>query len=189
MYILNSRKLAEDLVASRVSAHDKFLYLIYGWIFYVVVSYSTLIFSNAGRTFLGVLEFTIVSSVAFGGCFISYRRAIKFGGSDIDSFIVDFTCLLFPLSIQAYSLVWFVNYATAWFITFIWSRLTFDSEIAANAAAVFTSNADWITTLLAVLSTQLLLFARMAMLIGLISERRATIGSGSGSAVVKLVVA
>ena len=181
MHILNTRKLAEELVQSRVSAQDKFLYLICGWIFYAVVSYSTLIFSNAGRTVLGVLEFFLVSSIAWVGCSISYRRAMKGKGGGAENFIVDFTCLLLPLSVQTYSLVWFVSYAIAWLVSHAWSALSFHSEFAANVAAAFISNADWITTFLAVICTQLLLFTRMAMYIGLISNRRAAAAEQLGS--------
>src|SRR4051812_14096445 len=99
MHLLDDKALARELAHGRVSEREKAHYLLGGWLLYTAIGYSTVVFSNAGRTWLGLFEFLVVAIVAMTGFKWCYDLS---GGDNERTFVVDFTCLLVPLTIKIY---------------------------------------------------------------------------------------
>ena len=59
-HLFSATNLVEDLAHERVSQRDRAYYMLAGFFFSIVLGYSTLTFSNAGRTWLGLYEFLLL---------------------------------------------------------------------------------------------------------------------------------
>lgn len=170
MHILNTRRLAEDLAHGRVSTRDKAYYLLLGWVLWIAIGYSTLVFSSASRTWLGLLEAFMITVIAVYGVQSSYEAG---GGDRNGSFVVDFTCLLVPLTIRVYVTVW------GFYWLFVWGyyamvNVTYESEGAVRLVSFLSRHAGYLATLAAVLATQAALFLRMRVHMASIASMRET---------------
>jgi hypothetical protein len=170
MHLVNTRRLVEDLAHGRVSERDKAYYLLVGLIFYILVGYSTLIFANQGRTWLGAFEAFMLVMIAVLGVQSSFQA----GGGDTNThFIVDFTCLLVPLSIKVYAAVWGLYWLFVWaYYAVAATGVEFESEGTARAVRFLSMHAGWFMTLLAVLVTQAAFFLRMRVHMESLAELR-----------------
>lgn len=170
MHILNTRLLAEDLAHGRVSTRDKAYYLLLGWVLWIAIGYSTLVYSSASRTWLGVFEAFMIIVIAVLGIQSCYEAG---GGDQNDSFVVDFTCLLVPLTIKVYAVVWGLYWLFVWGY-YAMASTTFESEGAARLVSFLSRHAGYLATLAAVLATQAALFLRMRVHITSIASTRET---------------
>ena len=170
MHVLNTRRLAEDLAHGRVSTRDKAYYLLLGWVLWIVIGYSTLVFSNASRSWLGLFEAFMIIVIAVFGVQTCYEAS---GGDDNRSFVVDFTCLLVPLTIKVYAVVWGLYWLFVWGY-YATTSASYESEGAARLVAMLSRHAGYLATLAAVLATQAALFLRMRVHIAAIAAMRAT---------------
>jgi hypothetical protein len=170
MYILNTRRLVEDLAHDRVSNRDKAYYLLAGWVLYSAIGYSTLVFANQGRTWLGALEAFMVIVIAVLGVQSCYEVS---GGDANNTFVVDFTCLLVPLTVRVYFVVWGLYWLFAWGYLAV-TNFTYDSVEAARFVFFMSRHAGYLATLFAVLATQAALFLRMRIHMASIARIRET---------------
>jgi hypothetical protein len=170
MHVLSTRRLLEDLARGRVSQRDKAYYLLVGWLLYVVIGYSTLVFANQGRTWLGLLEAFMIVVIAVLGIQSCYEAS---GGDNNKHFVVDFTCLLVPLTIKVYVAVWGTYWLFAWGYHAMHGA-TFESERSAYMVAFLSRHAGWFMTLIAVLVTQAALFLRMRVHMAALADLRET---------------
>jgi hypothetical protein len=170
MYVLNTRRLVEELARGRVSERNKAYYLLVGWLLYVGFGYSTLVFANQGRDWLALFEVFMVIMIAVLGIQGCYEVS---GGDSNRHFVVDFTCLLVPLTIKVYVVVWGLYWLLAWGHHSMLSA-TFYSEGTARMVAFFSRHAGWLMTLMAVLTTQAALFLRMRVHMKTLADLRET---------------
>jgi hypothetical protein len=170
MYVLNTRRLAEDLAHRRVSTRDKAYYLLLGWVLFIAIGYSTLVFSSASRTWIGVFEAFMLTVIAVFGVQSCYEAG---GGDDNDSFVVDFTCLLVPLTIKIYVIVWGLFWLVAWGYHAL-VGMSYESEGTARLVSFLSRHAGYLATLAAVLATQAALFLRMRVHMAFIASTRET---------------
>ena len=172
MYVLDTRRLAEDLAYGRVSNRDKAYYLLVGWVLYSAIGYSTLVFSNQSRTWLGAFEAFMIVVIAVIGVQSCYEAS---GGDNNDNFVVDFTCLLVPLTIKIYVVVWGLYWLAAWgYHAVAVTGVAYDSEDAARFVFFISRHAGYLATLFAVLATQAALFLRMRIHVASIASMRET---------------
>ena len=170
MYVLNTRRLVEDLARGRVSTRDKAYYLLLGWVLWIAIGYSTLVFSNAGRTWLGLFEAFMLVVIAVFGVQSSYEAG---GGDGNGNFVVDFTCLLVPLTIKVYVVVWGLYWLFVWGY-YAMAGVSFESERAVKLMVFLSRHAGYLVTLLAVLTSQAALFLRMRVHMASIAHLRET---------------
>jgi hypothetical protein len=134
-----------------------------------------LTFSNQGRTWLGLYEFVMVVVIAVLGVQRCYEAS---GGDGGRRFVVDFTCLLVPLSIKVYAVVWGLYWLLVWPYRTILD-MTFSGEDSVRLVNFVSRNLGWLTTLVAVLATQAILFLRMKSHMAFIARLRETSNSSS----------
>jgi hypothetical protein len=170
MYLLNTRRLAEELAHRRVSTRDKAYYLLLGWVLFIAIGYSTLVFSSASRTWLGLFEAFMVTVIAVFGVQSCYEAG---GGDGNDNFVVDFTCLLAPLTIKIHVIVWGLFWLYAWGYHAL-VGLRYENESTARLVAFLSQQAGYLATLAAVLATQAALFLRMRVHMAFIASARET---------------
>jgi hypothetical protein len=172
MYIVNAQGLAKDLAAGRVSDREKAYYLPAGWVLYTAIGCSTLVFANQGRTWLALFELFMIIVIAVLGIQRCYEVS---GGDSNKQFVVDFTCLLVPLTVKVYFVVWGLYWLFAWgYQSLVGMGATYASEEAARLVTFFSRHAGWFVTLIAVLATQAVLFWRMRVRMANIAEMRET---------------
>jgi hypothetical protein len=172
MYVWNTQRLAQDLAADRVSQRDKAYYLLAGWVLFAALGYSTVIFSNQGRSWLALFEMFMIAVIAVLGIQRCYEAS---GGDNNKQFVVDFTCLLLPLTIKTYLVVWGLYWLFAWgYKSMVGMDATYTSEESARLVTFFSRHAGWLATLLAVLATQAALFGRMRVHMANIARLRET---------------
>jgi hypothetical protein len=160
IHVLNSRRVAEELKRDAVTSREQVLYLLAGWVFYLALSYSTLIYSNISRTWIGAVEFVCVAIVSVVGFFYAYKTN---GGEKGREFVVRFTCLLLPVSVQVYVLVWAFYYLFAWWFSQLLPNLSFASQASANQFIWFAQVILPPTvTLVFIALTQIIIFWKVA---------------------------
>jgi len=93
----NTDALVVELANRSVSPDEQVYYLIYGWVLATIAGYASLTASNAGNSWWGVYEAVVLVVVTVIGIMKCYAQA---GGQSSDSFVVDFTCLMFPVSLK-----------------------------------------------------------------------------------------
>jgi hypothetical protein len=103
--------LAVDLAHNYLAPRHKAYYLLGGWLLYLVLGYSTVTSSNASLTLVGLCELLVVAAVVVIGIYLCYEAG---GGDENPHFLVDFTCLLLPITVQVYALVWGLYWALLW---------------------------------------------------------------------------
>jgi hypothetical protein len=144
-------------------------------VFYTVANYSTLIYSNASRTWIGLAEFVCVVAVIVFDVLYAYKRN---GGHQGEQFVVRFTCLLLPVSINVYVIAWGPYYLLGWWFKKAIYQLSFSSQEAADQVIRFVQkDLPWAITLVFVVLTQLLIFWRISHHMGRISAREKAQGS------------
>jgi hypothetical protein len=170
VYLLNTRKLVEDLAANRVSPLDKVYYLLVGWVLYSAIGYSTLTFANVGRHWLGLFEFFMITVVAVLGMQRCYEVS---GGDQNHHFVVDFTCLLVPLTIKVWVVVWGLYWLFAWpYNAIVGPDAVYSTEESARTAFFLSRHAGWLATLAAAIGCQVGLFWRMRVHMSALTELR-----------------
>jgi hypothetical protein len=170
MHLLHTRRLAEDLAHGRVSTRDKAYYLLVGWVLWIVIGYSTLVFSNAGRNWLGLFEAFMIIVIAVYGVQSCYEAG---GGDENPSFVVDFTCLLVPLTIKVYVVVWGLYWLFVWGY-YAMASASYESEGTVRLVTFLSRHAGYLATLAAVLASQAALFLRMRIHMASIASVRET---------------
>jgi len=170
MHVLNTRRLSEELAHGRVSTRDKAYYLLLGWVLWIAIGYSTLVFSSASRSWLGFFEAFMIIVIAVFGVQSCYEAS---GGDRNGSFVVDFTCLLVPLTIKVYLTVWGLYWLFVWGY-YVMTSATYESEGTARLVSLLSRHASYLATLAAVLATQAALFLRMRVHMTSIASIRET---------------
>jgi len=172
MHVLNTRRLVEDLAANRVSNLYKAYYLLAGWVLYSAIGYSTLTFANNGRHWLGLFEFFMITIVAVLGM----QRCYEASGGDEDAhFVIDFICLLLPLTIKIWVVVWGLYWIFAWpYNAMVGPDAVYSTEETARTAFFLSRHAGWLATLAAVIGCQVALFWRMRVNMTTLAEMRET---------------
>lgn len=135
------------------------MYLALGWILYIVLGYSTIIYSNSSRTWMGFAEFASVLVVATWGLMYAFRSN---GGKDGQDFIVRFTCLLLPASVVAHIAVWGTYYVLAWLFQGAVPELSFSTKESAGEFLQASRYLPFAMTYLAAVATQLVIFLIVA---------------------------
>jgi hypothetical protein len=74
IHLLDSGAIVRELAENRLPETTRATYLALGWIIYIVTAYSTLIYSNASRSWIGVFEFASVLAVAVWGFVYAYAQ-------------------------------------------------------------------------------------------------------------------
>jgi len=173
IYLVDARALAIGLADGTVTAREKMTYLICGWIFFTLSSYSTLTFSNASRTWPGLIEGVSVILISIWGI----RRAYQANGGDCGSeFVTRFTCLLFPVSVKVYLIVWSLYYLLAWPVRTVFPKLTFESEPTAELVGWFAQyHLPWVVTIVAVCVAQALILTIIAKHLSCIVRKTAVV--------------
>jgi hypothetical protein len=159
IHLLDSRAVAEELAFNSIRPNLQLRYLMIGWIFYVLTGYSTVIFTNASRSWIGFLEGSIAVVVSVFGFFYSDRSN---GGDGGDHFIVRFTCLLLPALLKAHIVVWGLYYLGGWAFQALIPKITFSSEVQAKRMIELIQHMPVIMTLVAAISTQVYVFLDVA---------------------------
>ena len=140
--------------------------------FYALVGYSTVVYSNASRTWLGLIEFLVVAVINICGVLYAYR---KNGGNNGEQFVVRFTCLLLPVSINVYIVTWGLFHLLAWVFKNSVYGMSFRSEQAADQfIRIVQYDLPWAITLTFVLLTQLFIFARISHHLATTASRKKT---------------
>lgn len=67
LHFLRTTKLANELADERVAPTDKAYYMLAGFIFNLVVGYSTFTGANVSRTWLGLYEFLLLVVITIYG--------------------------------------------------------------------------------------------------------------------------
>lgn len=155
IHLLDSGAVERELLENRLSETAKAIYLALGWIIYIIAGYSTLIYSNASRSWIGVFEFASVLAVAVWGFVYAYASN---GGKNGLHFVVRFTCLLVPASIKAYVFVWGLYYALGWGFRALVSELSFPTQPNADQFIEAIRYLPVAMTYLAAVASQLVLF-------------------------------
>jgi hypothetical protein len=148
-------KVERSLVEGRVTEAVSATYLAAGWLAYLAAAYSTLTFSNASRSWLGLAEFAGAVCAAAWGFLYAYQSN---GGERGQDFVVRFTCLLLPASIRTQVFVWGTYHLLAMLIGAHLASLTFSSKEAADAFVRAAPYIPVVATYLAVIASQLVLF-------------------------------
>jgi hypothetical protein len=148
------------------------LYLLCGWLFYALAGYSTLVYSNASRTWHGLFEFLIIAVIGIFGVLYAYK---KNGGDDGEQFVVRFTCLLLPVSVNVYVVLWGLFHLLAWGFKIAIPSMSFSSEQAANQfIRIVQHDLPWAITFAFVVLTQLFIFLRISHHLAAISRKEIT---------------
>ena len=159
IHLLDSGATARELAENRLPEPTRAKYLALGWIIYIALAYSTLTYSNASRSWIGVFEFVSVLAVAVWGFIRAY---VSNGGKNGRDFVVRFTCLLVPASIKAHMLVWGAYYVLAWGLRALLPELSFSTKAGADRFIEITRYLPIVMTYLAVVVSQLVLFLIIA---------------------------
>lgn len=159
VHLLSSRAVARDLSENRLSESDRAMYLALGWILYIVLGYSTIIYSSSSRTWIGFAEFASVLAVAIWGLMYAFRSN---GGKDGQDFIVRFTCLLLPASVVTHIAVWGMYYALAWVFQGAVPEMSFSTKEGADRFLEASRYLPFAMTYLAALATQFVIFLIIA---------------------------
>jgi hypothetical protein len=159
IHIFDSGAVERDLSANRLSEAAKAIYLALGWIIYVAMGYSTLVYSNASRSWIGLFELACVLTAAVWGFVYAYRSN---GGENGQDFVVRFTCLLVPASIKTYLFVWGAYYVLGWGFRELVPELSFPSQLRADQFINVTHYLPVIMTYLASVASQLVVFLIVA---------------------------
>jgi hypothetical protein len=175
IYLLNSTRLAEDLAENKVTPYQQALYLLLGLVLYTLINYSTLIYSNASRTWIGLAELVCIVAVIVYGVLYAYKRN---GGHQGERFVIRFICLFLPVSINVYIVVWGLYYLLGWWFKKAIYQLSFSSQEAADKFIGFVQqDLPWVITLVFVVLTQISIFWRIAHHMERISARKRGQGS------------
>ena len=159
IHILDSGAVERDLSENRLSEAAKAIYLALGWIIYIAMGYSTLVYSNASRSWIGLLELACVLATAVWGFVYAYKSN---GGKNGQDFVVRFTCLLVPASIKTYLFVWGAYYALGWGFRELVPEISFPSQSSADQFINITHYLPVIMTYLAAVASQLVIFLIVA---------------------------
>lgn len=159
IHLLDAGAVAADLSEDRLTEAGRAIYLALGWALYVIVGYSTLIYSNVSRGWPGLLEGLSVLAVSAWGFFYSYSSN---GGKEGRDFVVRFTCLLVPAFIKAHLFVWSSYYVLGMGFRAAVPRLSFPSKESADLLLEVSAYLPVVMTYLAVVGTQLVLFTIVA---------------------------
>jgi hypothetical protein len=159
IHLLDSGAIVRELAENRLPETTRATYLALGWIIYIVTAYSTLIYSNASRSWIGVFEFASVLAVAVWGFVYAYASN---GGKDGRDFVVRFTCLLVPASIKAQVFVWGAYYVLGWGFRTLLPEISFSTQVRADQFIEITRYLPVVMTYLATVASQLVLFLIIA---------------------------
>ncbi|MGH8248745.1 MAG: hypothetical protein ACREUU_20230 [Gammaproteobacteria bacterium] len=132
IHLLDSDAVERELVENRLNERARATYLTLAWIISTLIGYSTLIFSNVSRTWMGLLEG--VSLVVVITCGFVYTFTSN-GGQAGRDFVARFTCLLVPASIKANLIVWVLFYVLGWGYQAMVPKLSFPSKESADLFA------------------------------------------------------
>jgi len=159
IHLLDSSAVEKEISENRLPETAKAIYLALGWIIYIVAGYSTLIYSNASRSWIGIFEFVSVLAVAVWGFVYTYASN---GGKNGLHFVVRFTCLLVPASIKAHVFVWGLYYVLSWGFRALVPEFSFPTQAGADQFIEVTRYLPVATTYLAAVASQLVLFLIIA---------------------------
>lgn len=170
MYFLNTKSLVIALANNQIKQREVVNYLLASWLLYICISYSTFIYTNASRSWWGGIEFFCTCIVTIWGVFFSYEKYIR--DADSESFINDLTCLLLPITLKVYFVVWGFFYLTGYLFRLLLPYLSFDSEELANLFISATQNIDRWMIFLAVIATQIFIYWRLGVHLAYLNRLR-----------------
>ena len=167
--VSKTSSLAQELADGTVPQATQALYLLCGWLFYALAGYSTLVYSNASKTWLGLFEFLVIAVIGIFGVLYAYKMN---GGGEGKQFVVRFTCLLLPVSVNVYVIMWSLYHLLAWGFKTAIPSMSFTSEQAANQfIRIVQHDLPWVITFAFVALTQLFIFLRISHHLAVISRK------------------
>lgn len=129
IHLLDSGAVEKELSENRLDERARATYLTLAWMISVVIGYSTLIFANVGRSWMGLFEgVSLIAVIAWGFAYTFKRN----GGQAGRDFVARFTCLLVPVSVKANLIVWVLFYVLGWGYQAIVPKLSFPSQESAD---------------------------------------------------------
>jgi hypothetical protein len=159
LHFLSAAKLSEDLVQERLSLRDKAYYVLGGSIFGIILSYSTLTFANASRTWLGLYELLLLLFITVYGFERCYNAS---SGDNNKSFISDFVCLAVPISVTTTIVAWGVYWGGWYLYQHVVTAISFESQHAAKLLLWINNELPWPTVLITVVVSNGIFYLRMA---------------------------
>jgi hypothetical protein len=169
IYFFSPGKLASGLANGEVSDGEKISYMFAGIIFSIVATYSTVIGSNAGRTWLGLIEFTLILATTiygFSSCYNSTDNEWR------SLFISDFVCLSLPIGVIVTLFAW-GGYWTAWTI-FQQAVLIipFEAPQTVDKIVLFNNKFPPVSSFIIAVSANYFFYSRMAFYLARINTIR-----------------
>ncbi len=158
LHFLSAAKLAEDLAHERLSSREKAYYMLAGFIFSLIVSYSTLTGTNASRTWLGLYEFLLLLVITVYGFERCYSAS---NGDNNPSFLPDFVCLSLPVGVTTTLAAWGIYWGGWQLYRHIVLAMSFESQQAAKTIAWISNELPWLTVLLAMVVSTGFFYLRM----------------------------
>jgi len=169
VHVVDSSGLAEKLASGDVTTREQVTYLLVGWVFFALLGYSTLTYSNSALTWPGVLEAVAVVVITVFGIRHAYRSN---GGDQGEQFVMRFSCLLLPVAIKVNAIVWGLFHLLGWFFRALFPSLTFSSERDAELAYWFAhQHLPWVITFIAVSVSHMFVFVGVAKHLSKIEKR------------------
>jgi hypothetical protein len=120
MYLWATRKLADEIIAGEVSAHQKSAYFVFAMVFYVVAGYAAGYSSYDNYSWFYVYEALVVGVVTFTGAHkvtLSYRRPLD------GQFFEMAYLLAVPLLVKATVAAWVAIWGGDWLLSILLSEL------------------------------------------------------------------
>ena len=161
IHLFSTTNLIEALAKGSLSLKMKSSYLLAGSLLNILIGYSTLTGSNAGRTWFAFYEFVALMMVTVYG----FRKCISAAnGQDDGNFIVDFVCLSLPVSISTSVIVWGGHLAVWLAYGRVVTTMTFDanSQQTANDLIWINNNLPRFTVFFAMILSTALYYLRIA---------------------------
>jgi hypothetical protein len=158
LHFLSASKLVEDLAHEQLSPRDKAYYMLAGFIFSIVVGYSTLTSTNAGRTWLGLYEFLLLVVIAVYGFERSYSAS---NGDNGRSFISDFVCLSLPIGVTTTLVAWGIYWGGWKLYQHIVLAISFESQRVVNTIVLINNELPWATVMVAMVLSNGIFYLRM----------------------------
>lgn len=158
LHFLSAARLAEELASGKLSVRRKANYMLAGFIFNLIVGYSTLTGTNASRTWLGGYEFILLLVITIYGFERCYRAS---NGDSNQSFISDFVCLSLPVGVTTTLASWGAYWGGWQLYQRVVLAMSFESEKTANILVWINNELPWIAVLLAMILSTCFFYFRM----------------------------
>lgn len=158
LHFISAGKLVEDLAHGHLSTRDRAYYMLAGFIFSLIAGYSTLIGTNASRTWLGLYEFLLLVVTTVYGFERCYSAS---NGDDNSSFISDFVCLSLPVGVTTALAAWGIYWGGWLLYQHIVLTIPFESQQTAKTIAWVNNELPWLTVFLAMVLSNVVFYLRM----------------------------